>query len=135
MQEKILPDLIRDCPDGSDTKNLKILQENKDNDKVDKVIEEIRLSERRFGDILQQIIKVRTSKCAMKFIVKNSKYQIQINRKCCANILYCYPIFIPYFKTRFARNACVIGQNEFLTVLFIFFLYKDFCVDTKLHLH
>ena len=70
MQEKILPDLVRDCPDGSNTKNLKILQENKDNDKVDKVIEEIRLSERRFGDILQQIIKVRTSKCAMKFIVK-----------------------------------------------------------------
>lgn len=70
MQEKILPDLVRDCPDGSNTKNLKILQENKDNDKVDKVIEEIRLSERRFGDILQQIIKVRTNKFRQ---LKNAK--------------------------------------------------------------
>ena len=55
MQEKILPDLVRHCT--ADLKS-KVLTENKENDKVDKVIEEIRQSERRFGDILQQIIKV-----------------------------------------------------------------------------
>ena len=55
MQEKILPDLVRHCT--VDLKS-KVLTENKENDKVDKVIEEIRQSERRFGDILQQIIKV-----------------------------------------------------------------------------